>query len=112
MIDWMANRLAFSIKQANPENTSSIEIMKFSLILVLNTFLIIILSLIIGWASGKFMETVLTLLSFAILKFFSGGIHLKSSDNCVLWSTVGLTLLPHIPIYANWNIGLTIISIL
>lgn len=112
MIDSLAGRLAFSIKQANPEKTSSIEVMKFSLILVLNALAIIVFSLIIGWATGKLPETAVTLFSFAALKFVSGGIHLQSSDHCVLWSTVGMTLLPHIPIYEYWVVWMTVISLI
>lgn len=112
MIDFLAGRLAFKIKQANPEQTASVEVMKFSLIIVLNAFSIVALSLMIGAASGKFAETALTLFSFALLKFFSGGSHLKSSGQCVLWSTAAMTILPHIPVNLHWMLGLTSASLL
>jgi accessory gene regulator B len=112
MIEWMAGKLAFSIKQANPEKTSSTDVMMFSLILLLNAFAIIVFSLVIGLATGKFSETAVTLFSFAILKFFSGGPHLKSSDHCVLVSTMMMTLLPHIPIYESWIVWISVVSLI
>jgi accessory gene regulator B len=111
MIEWVAGKLAFSIKQVNQEETSSVDVMKFSLILVLNAFTIIVFSLIIGGFTGKLAETAVTLFSFALFKFFSGGIHLKSSDTCALVSITAMSLLPHIPIYHHWIIWLTSISL-
>lgn len=110
MVEWVSNRIATSIKKANPEHTSSIEVMAFSLILIVNTFAIIFCSLIVGWVTGKLPETAITLFAFAVLKFVSGGYHLKSSDMCILYSTLGMTILPHIPIYENWIIWMTAIS--
>lgn len=111
MIEWMAGKLALSIKQANPEKTSSTEVMTFSLILLLNALAIITCSLIIGGLTGKLVETAVTLFSFALLKFFSGGIHLKSSDTCAMVSIIGMSLLPHIPIYDSWVLWMTSISL-
>lgn len=112
MIEKIASRVAFSIKSANPENTASIEVMKFSLMIVLNTLSIILLSLIIGGVTGKFTETGIALLAFAILKYFSGGIHLNSSDYCVIWSTATMVLIPHTPIFEQWSVWMTLVSLM
>lgn len=111
MVEWVSKRLALSIKKANPEETASVEVMVFSLILLVNAFAIIVFTLLIGWITGKLPETALTIFSFMFLKFFSGGIHLKSSDNCVLWSTIAMTVIPHIPINDSWILWMSGISL-
>lgn len=110
MIESIAGKMAFSIKQANPDKTSSVEVMKFSLMIILNTVAIVVFSLIIGGITGRLWATAVTLFSFALLKQASGGRHLKSSEYCVLWSTVAMSLLPHIPIYESWVIWMTATS--
>jgi accessory gene regulator B len=109
MIERMANQLAITIKQANPQRTSSVEVMKFSLIILLNALATIILTMAVGLVTGKFWDTVLVLISFAVLRFFSGGLHLRSSEACVVVSTAVLALIPHLPLDQYTQV-ITIIS--
>ncbi|MFC3772265.1 accessory gene regulator ArgB-like protein [Paenibacillus sp. GCM10012303] len=99
MIERLAKQLAVSIKTANPERTSSVEVMKFSLIILLNALSIIILTMSIGMITGVFNEAVIVIIGFALLRFFSGGLHLPTSEWCIAASTAVLVVVAHLPIY-------------
>lgn len=98
MIDAIALKIATTLKRANEEETPSIEVMKFALIIVLNTLMTVLLSLFFGWITGKFLETLTVMFCFVLLRFFSGGLHLKSAVNCTISSTLTIVLIPHIPL--------------
>lgn len=112
MIEGLAERIAVSIKRANEQQTVSVDIMKFSLIILLNTVLIIVLIVICGFITGKLTETLLAFLSFAGLRIVSGGFHFKSAISCTIASTLLFAAIPHIPITMNQSIGMLLISLL
>lgn len=112
MIETIALRIAHWIKSANEEETVSVDVMKYSLMILLNGIAIAVLSVIIGALTGKLTETVITMAAFVSLRFFSGGRHLGSSDSCVFWSTLAMVSLPHIPV-PQWMIaGLIVVTML
>lgn len=90
----LANRIAVSIKKANPEETHSVEIMEYSLGIILNTLLIIVCTAIIGLFLGHFAECMAFLLCFCILRLSSGGFHLKTALACNIVTTLISTTLP------------------
>lgn len=115
MIETLSLRIAQYIKRVNPEETVSVDIMKYALMILLNGLAIAIFSVIFGSLTGKFTETVLTMAAFVCLRFVSGGRHLGSSDSCVFWSTLAMVALPHIPVttWIVWGmIGVTMIFVL
>lgn len=112
MIEAYAEKLAITIKKANPEQTTSVDIMKYGIIMFTNGFAVLFSALIIGWLSGKFIETCIALCAYALLRFFSGGFHFKSALHCILYSVLILTLIPHIPFQSSWNIPILIISLI
>ncbi|ETT59378.1 Accessory gene regulator B [Paenibacillus sp. FSL R7-277] len=89
-------KIASMIKRANPQETSSIEIMQYSLSIILNSLLIIFISFFIGWSTGSIATTAIALFGFAILRFISGGKHLKSATACNIISIILCSSLPHI----------------
>ncbi|MFC7749090.1 accessory gene regulator ArgB-like protein [Paenibacillus thermoaerophilus] len=98
MIESMANRIATRIKETNPEQTVSVAVMKYSLIILFTTIGGFVLTMAIGIVTGKALPTFLALISFAVLRFFSGGFHFKSALMCILGSTAVIAPLPHIPV--------------
>ena len=74
----------------------SVEVIYYALYVMANTVSIIVLSLLVGWLTGALSETALTLLSFALIRMFSGGYHLKSGMFCIFVSTVIMSVIPHI----------------
>lgn len=97
MINRPARAVSVWIKNANPEKTTTVEIMEYALSILFNTLSIVLITLFVGYIFGKFYETSLVLLSFAWLRFFSGGVHFKSSIGCILVSVFICTSLPHLP---------------
>lgn len=101
----MAYKLAEKIKLANPEQTHSIAIMQYSLSILLNTFSIIIISMVIGWLNGRFLSTGLALLSIMMLRMMSGGFHMKTMRGCLIVSVilvVGIPLIPPVEAWVLW----------
>lgn len=97
----LANRIAVTIKNANPEETHSVEVMQYALGIILNTLLIIISTAVIGLISGRFPECILFLLSFCTLRLVSGGFHLKTAMACNVATTLLSTLLPSLIILSG-----------
>lgn len=92
----LSYKLASRIKQSNPQETSSIEIMQYALNIILNSLLIISTSFLIGWLTGSLADTAVSLFSFAILRFFSGGKHLKTATACNIFSILLCSSIPHL----------------
>lgn len=92
----LSYKLAATIKQSNPQETSSIEVMQYALNIIINTLLIIVTSLLIGWATGRLTDTAVSLFSFAVLRSFSGGLHLKTATACNIFSITLCTSIPHL----------------
>ncbi|MGG1267222.1 accessory gene regulator B family protein [Brevibacillus laterosporus] len=67
MIDIIAKKIAGAIKRANPDETASIEVLQYALVILIGSFFTIIISLTIGAVTDKFKETALVLFSFALL---------------------------------------------
>lgn len=97
----LANRIAITIKNANPEETHSVEVMQYSLGIILNTLLIIAGTAIIGFISGTFAECITFLFCFSILRLASGGHHLKTAMACNIVTTILSTLLPSLIIFSD-----------
>jgi accessory gene regulator B len=105
-----AENLAYSLKKTNPEQTASVDVMKYALIGIINTVGTLLVSLLIGLITGKFIETILALSAFALLRFFSGGYHLKTPSSCIIVSSLIICSIPHIPLNGTAQASLMIIS--
>src|SRR5690606_10587080 len=53
------------------------------------------------------MRTFLLLAVFALIRYLSGGYHLKSGLWCILVSSAAMSILPHIHLDEQWTFGLT-----
>ncbi|MCR8641456.1 accessory gene regulator B family protein [Paenibacillus sp. N1-5-1-14] len=89
----MADSTAKKIRKVDPIRTASFEVLQYGLKITYNTLMIIIFSLLIGIVLNKTHEVIISMLSFALLRFFSGGFHLKSSDRCVALSVSMILLI-------------------
>lgn len=96
MIDIMATKMAEGIKKRSPEHPASVAVLKHSLAVLINTFSILFLNIGIGFVTGRLREVIIVLISFALLRMISGGVHLKSGTWCVTITTLGVTALAHI----------------
>ncbi|MEX2460189.1 MAG: accessory gene regulator B family protein [Paenibacillaceae bacterium] len=111
-LDAFAERIAFKMKSINNEKTASIEVMKYGLLIFFNLFSIVVSSTLIGFVTGKLMETLFVLLAFAVLRACTGGRHLKSSIGCILFSATILSIIPHIPLNQISTLIVTISTII
>jgi accessory gene regulator B len=94
----LSRRVAKSIHEANPEETSSIERLTALLALQVVNFGVIIACLIIGAVSGAFWGTALSVITFVVIRQFTGGFHFRSLDICFIVSTAVLSAIPHISV--------------
>ncbi|MBY0010354.1 accessory gene regulator ArgB-like protein [Paenibacillus typhae] len=104
----LSHKIAVAIKQANPEETYSVEIMQYSLGIILNTLVIFITTAVIGLLTGNFAEFMTFLLSCSILRLTSGGFHLKTARACNIFSVLLCTLVPYI--FSFFEMNLTLIN--
>ncbi|MEK3836967.1 MULTISPECIES: accessory gene regulator ArgB-like protein [unclassified Paenibacillus] len=91
----LAFKISTAIKNANPEETGSIEVLQYSLNIILNTFLIITCSLFFGWLLNNTAATLLFFASFSVLRIFSGGFHLRTATACNIVTTLLCVLTPY-----------------
>ncbi|WP_151734362.1 accessory gene regulator B family protein [Paenibacillus tengchongensis] len=90
----LANRIAVAIKNANAEETASIEVMQYALNIILNTLIIIIGTAAVGGLTGHLQESLTFLLFCCLLRLASGGVHLKSAAACNIVTILLSTLVP------------------
>lgn len=112
LFEAFAEKVAIAMKKVVPERTSSVEIMKYGLLVLMNGLSVIILSLCIATMMGILKESIYTMLSITILRLFAGGFHFKSSTACILFSTLLIVALPTIPISHTWTVYLTLFSVI
>lgn len=111
MIEKMAEKLALALKKSNPDETASVEVMKFSLSIILNFAIVTVLSLLIAALFKTAGATLLAMIGFAALRAVSGGVHLPVSEWCIAVSVFIFVTIPHLPINDTWCIILSIASI-
>ncbi|MGG4555126.1 MULTISPECIES: accessory gene regulator ArgB-like protein [Paenibacillus] len=110
MINMMANRIAVQIKRTAPDHPASIAVLRYSIALLLNAVLIITLTLLLSAFTGRTHEVLIILVSFALLRQVSGGIHLNSGMKCVLATTALFTMLSLIELSAFYMVILNVIA--
>lgn len=111
MVEVIALRIARALKRIEPEKTASIDVMKFALEAIINAFITLVFIAIIGLITGKPGETLLGFGAFALLRFFSGGLHLKSAMHCSIISAILISTAPHIPLTSNFIIIIQLVTL-
>jgi len=94
----VARSIATKIKETDREGTHSIEVMEYSLTILLNTLFIIVISLVIGWLTNELVSTLIAICSILVIRIVSGGPHIKSMWGCNIFSVLLCTVIPHVPI--------------
>lgn len=91
----------------NGVSPPSVDVIYYALNVAGNTVSIIVLTLLIGWLTGVLPETALALVSFALIRMFSGGYHLESGWYCIFASTAVMSVIPHIRLNDLWVLVFT-----
>ncbi|RXZ77078.1 hypothetical protein EBB07_32860 [Paenibacillaceae bacterium] len=97
----MLNRIATGLHDriiASGAQAPSIPVIQYALHILFNTFSTAAAALLIGALTGKFVDTLIVLLMFSMIRYLSGGFHLKSGVWCTIVSTCVLVVIPHIPV--------------
>lgn len=112
MIESLSYRIAAYIKGCNEEETASIEVMKYSLSLILNNLSVFACTALIGYFLGVLDKALIAYGSFALLRFFSGGYHHKSLDWCVVLSVMLFIGISFVPVSSTVAIVLTVLALI
>ncbi|QYR21623.1 accessory gene regulator B family protein [Paenibacillus sp. sptzw28] len=112
MIERFAERLAFSINHHAQDSSSSVKVLTYGIIMLLDFLFILVLSLTIGALTGKFIETAIGMGCFLLLRSISGGYHFNTSMSCILFSTFVSVTIPHVALSSGVTLILYVISIL
>ncbi|OKP84162.1 accessory regulator AgrB [Paenibacillus sp. P3E] len=112
MIEMLAARIAGSLKRSVPDHPSSVEVFTFAISMMLNLFFIVAATLGISLHTGRTGEIATILISFALLRQLTGGLHLKSNLQCVVVSTILFTGISLIAVGQMWIITATMAAVL
>ncbi|QHW34135.1 hypothetical protein GZH47_27300 [Paenibacillus rhizovicinus] len=82
------------------ENAPSVPVITYAFEILTNTFSAAFAGLIIGAITGEFLHTLYGLLVLVVIRYISGGYHLKSSLWCVAASTFVVAAIPHVPVHS------------
>lgn len=111
MIEKLSYWIARSIKRMNPEETASIDVMRFSITIFLNLLVTIGFISLVSIILGTFQEVMICMLAFMTFRFFTGGIHLKTAELCIIVSGLLIIFTPFIGHYVRTEI-LTYINLI
>ncbi|MFC5402854.1 accessory gene regulator ArgB-like protein [Cohnella soli] len=112
MISAISLRIATYLKNVDQENTPSIEVMKYSLYIILHTLFTVCAITIVSFILGKPFETFIGLIFFIALRLFGGGYHLHSSVWCTVLSVGLVSASPFLVLSDSASIVVTIASVL
>ncbi len=112
MIDRWAYHAAKHIKQVVPQHAASIAVLTFSLSIVINTILIVLVTIFLSLLIGTFKQAMVIMVAFAVLRIFTGGYHLKSGLHCILVSSLLFVLLSIVTLPTSYCIIFTCMSII
>ncbi|NRS20564.1 accessory gene regulator B family protein [Brevibacillus sp. HB1.4B] len=98
MIEKAATHLANKIKDTNPDETSSVEVLTYGIAMSMNLIGVIAGCFIMGLVTGHIIDTFTAFAAFALLRRFSGGYHARSLSLCLVVSVVVFTVIPLIPV--------------
>ncbi|ASS64703.1 accessory gene regulator B family protein [Paenibacillus sp. RUD330] len=88
----LAYKIAVAWKALIPDHPISVPVLKFSIEIFLNLTPIIITTLLLSLLTGQTSEVIAVMIGFGILRQLSGGFHFKSSLQCFIVSTIGITI--------------------
>jgi accessory gene regulator B len=112
MIEKWSEDLAMKIKSMNPENTHSVSVLKYGLIIILNSLFTLLFIVLIGILTNHLSDTLLSMFSFAFLRLFSGGYHFKSATLCTLFSAAIFSIIPIVELNASTTFLFNILTCL
>ncbi|MFE4569994.1 accessory gene regulator B family protein [Paenibacillus chitinolyticus] len=102
--------IARKIKEWNPEETIDEERMTYALALQINKYGVIFISLLAGLFLGSVVQCIIAMVSFALLRRFTGGYHFRSLTMCTLMTAAIIVFSSKLPINNLYTVLLNIVS--
>ncbi|MEK3851170.1 accessory gene regulator B family protein [Paenibacillus sp. FSL R7-0340] len=112
MLEKLSRLIAKKIKETDPEGPGSVEIFEWELGIRLNLIATIILTLLFGWLFGHIILSLVSLLTFILIRKASGGIHIKSLTLCAIVSAFIFSVIPFLKLEMLEKVLLSCISFL
>ncbi|MFX3633010.1 MAG: accessory gene regulator B family protein [Candidatus Pristimantibacillus sp.] len=105
-VELLSEKIAIAIKSADPD-ASSIAVLKYSLINLINLWIFMAVVLIISLFTGDVTRALVAIIAFPLLRYFSGGLHFKSMNVCNVISSILVLICVYCSI-SFWYTGLVI----
>ncbi|NEW05971.1 hypothetical protein GK047_08115 [Paenibacillus sp. SYP-B3998] len=102
-IERMADNLSASILKNYPDSSSSLPVLRYALIAVINLIITIISVLVISAVTGDIRAGFTAIIAFPVLRYVSGGLHLKSSNLCNFITATFMLIAIYTPIEYWYN---------
>lgn len=77
------------------------DVIEYSLKFILTNIITFLLIIALGLTTGNIINVLIAALSFSLLRVFSGGIHIKNPDLCILTSLTVVYALANLPSYIS-----------
>ncbi|EJW14657.1 accessory gene regulator B family protein [Paenibacillus alvei] len=106
MIERVSKGLATFLRR-NGSHVSH-EVLTYAFANILNILLVTTSSIAIGFISGRPIDTIVSLVAFAVIRHFSGGLHAKTMDQCFIVSTMIIVVPAHIVLPSSAIIAITV----
>lgn len=107
MIETLSRKLSLRIKDAYP--ASNVDVVAYELGRKLNLYLIIIMSVALGFVTGHLFNTILSMTIFAFARKLTGGIHFRLTL-CTVFSVGLFSIIPLIHMTGFYVVILSILS--
>jgi accessory gene regulator B len=102
MIEKTAEAIASWVRKNNP-NSSSVAVLKFGVIAVINLSIVVCLVLVVAAFTGNLLDSIVASLLFPILRQFSGGMHFRSTTICNIVTAIFILIAIYTPISYWYN---------
>jgi accessory gene regulator B len=106
IVDRLSNNLAENINR-NSTSSSSIPVLKFAISTTLNFIVVLSIVTVISLITGDVLRGLIAILAFSGLRYFSGGLHIKSANVCNVISALIVLISVYMPV-TYWYNGLVL----
>lgn len=88
IIDQFVDKLSHYLKDKYPNELPSYGIIRYAIKFIITNTIPILLIIILSLIFGDLQDSMIAILSFSLLRTFSGGFHFQTPEKCILFSTI------------------------
>lgn len=96
IVERLSMHIAKKIKELDPEGEESVGVLYYELGIQLNYWTALILTAVLGWATGALFYSLLSFFAFVLIRKVSGGFHMESLTACAIVSALIFSIIPQI----------------